>query len=638
VVVYKIKKGRVYVSDPAHGLIRYAKSNFTDRWVAPGANEDEEGGIVLLLEPAPHFHTADEKKNYKPISLDIIVTYAVRYKKMIFQVLLNLGMASLLQLIVPFLTQNIVDVGIHNHDIGFIYLVMIAQLMLFAGRACTEVIRSWLLLHLSSRLNISMLSDFFIKLMKLPISFFDVKMTGDLLQRIHDNKRIEMMLTNSSLNILFSMFSLVVYSIVLVGYNLSIFLVFIAGSILYLCWIFIFMKKRKDLDYKNFSQSSQEQGKMIEIISGMQEIKLNNAEKQKRWGWENIQARLFQLRINSLALEQYQRVGTDLINEIKNMVVTIISAKLVIEGHLTLGMMMSVSYITGQLNGPIHQLISLFYSLQDAQISIERLNEIYTMPDEEDASDARISLPPGQHDIRIKDLSFRYPGSDTRVLENINLCIPWNKTTAIVGASGSGKTTLLKMLLRFYEPENGTIELGNVNLKNISLQWWRDQSGTVMQEGFIFNDSIANNIAVGQEQPDPKILAHAASVANIKDFIESLPLSYKTIIGQEGAGMSAGQKQRIMIARAVYKNPGFIFFDEATSALDANNEREIHNHLQEFFKGRTAVIIAHRLSTVKHADQIVVLSNGRITETGTHQELTTLRGEYYKLVQNQLEL
>lgn len=644
VVVYKISSpsgrsgGTVYVSDPAHGLLTYTKDEFIKAWIGNNANEHTEEGIALLLEVTPKLKQAetDDIENRQGISF--LLGYVSKYKKFLFQLIIGLLAGSLLQLIFPFLTQSVVDIGIQNRDINFIYLILIAQLFLFFGRISVELIRGWILLHLSTRINISLVSDFFIKLMNLPIAFFDSKMTGDIMQRINDHQRIEHLLTNTSLNTLFSFVNLIIFGVVLAWYDLNIFIIFFIGSSLYFIWIALFLKRRKELDYKRFSQLSAEQTKVIELISGMQEIKLHNAEQQKRWSWEYLQARLFKIRIKSLVLEQTQSTGSNAINEIKNMLITIFSAKLVIDGQITLGMMMAISYIIGQLNAPIQQLIGFVYTYQDAKIALERLTEIHEKEDEEKVEDEKIVNIPLDADIHLSKINFRYLGSDELVLKELELIIPANKLTAIVGASGSGKTTLMKMLLKFYEPIKGEIKVGNINLSNIRQHSWREKCGSVMQEGFIFNDSIANNIAVGEEHINREKLLRAVEVANIKEFIEKLPLAYNTKIGMSGVGMSTGQKQRLLIARAVYKNPEIIFFDEATSALDANNEKVIMENLNQFFKNKTAVVIAHRLSTVKNADQIVVLDKGKIIEKGTHDELISLKGSYYNLVKNQLEL
>ncbi|TCI94216.1 peptidase domain-containing ABC transporter [Tenacibaculum sp. M341] len=637
VVLYKIKKDTVFISDPAHGLITFTKEEFIKHWIGNNADENTEEGIALLVEPTPKFYEEEFDEDQK-FGFSFIFKYLIKYKKFIAQLIIGLLAGSLLQLILPFLTQSVVDVGIENQDINFVYLILFAQLFLFLGKASLEIIRSWILLHLSTRINISLISDFFIKLMKLPISYFDVRMTGDLLQRINDHKRIERILTTSSLTVLFSFVNLIIFSLVLGYYSLQIFGVFVIGSVLYFTWVLFFFKKRKELDYKRFSEVSQEQSKVIELINGMQEIKLHNAERRMRWNWEYVQARLFKVATKSLALEQTQSVGSNLINELKNMFITILSAKLVIDGNITLGMMMAISYIVGQLNGPITQLINFMRDLQDAQISLDRLGEIHNMEDEENPNDEKVTNIPTNNDIEIKDIYFRYTGGLDPVIKDLTLTIPANKTTAIVGTSGSGKTTLMKLLLGFYQVDKGDIVLGNFNFKSISQKEWRRNCGVVMQEGYIFNDTIAKNIAVGEDYVDKEKLAHAIDVANISDYIEALPLGYNTKIGSEGSGLSTGQKQRLLIARSVYKNPKFLFFDEATSALDANNEKTIMEKLNTFFSDKTAVVIAHRLSTVKNAHQIVVLEKGKIVEKGNHNELIKLKGSYYHLVKNQLEL
>lgn len=639
VVLYQVKKQVYFISDPAHGLLKYNQREFLDQWIGPDSTDSTEEGIALLLEPTPTLYEDDQiEDEQKVFGFPMLSRYVFKYKKYLWQLVIGLVAVSILQLIFPFLTQSIVDIGIKNQDVQFIYLVLFAQLALFIGRTAIQVIRSWILLHISTRINISLVSDFFIKLMNLPIAFFDSRVTGDILQRINDHRRIERILTTSSLDVLFSMVNLVIFSIVLLYYNVGIFWVFAIGSFLYFLWIVIFLKKRKDLDYKRFAQVSQEQSKVIEIINGMQDIKLHNAEKRKRWNWEFTQARLYKVAVDGLALEQYQSVGSGFLNELKNIIITVLSATLVVSGDITLGMMLAISYIVGQLNAPITQLIGFIKEWQDAKISLERLGEIHNKEDEERDPTQKIKDYSPDDAILLEDVSFRYKGSEQLVLKNLDLQIPANKVTAIVGVSGSGKTTLMKMLLKFYDPIKGTIKIGQHNLKNISECAWRESCGVVMQEGYIFNDSIAHNIALGDDYIDKKKLAHAIEVANIKEYIESLPLSYNTQIGMEGIGLSTGQKQRLLIARAVYKNPDFLFFDEATSALDANNEKVIMNKLNTFFKKRTVLVIAHRLSTVKNADQIVVLDKGKIIEQGTHESLIALNGNYFNLVKNQLEL
>ncbi|HEU4496899.1 MAG TPA: peptidase domain-containing ABC transporter [Flavobacterium sp.] len=639
VVLYAIKKEKYLVSDPAFGLLEYDPAEFAKFWIGNNASEKTEEGIALLLEPTPVFFQSEfEKEEKKGLGFGMLSQYAWRYKSFLVQLAIGLLASSLLQLIFPFLTQSIVDVGIQNQNIHFIYLILFAQLFLFAGKTGLELIRSWILLHLSTRINISLISDFFIKLMNLPISFFDVRMTGDIMQRINDHQRIERILTTSSLNVLFSVINMFIMGAVLAYYNILIFLVFFAGSLLYFGWIVLFLKRREALDYKRFSEVSEEQSKVIELINGMQEIKLHNAEKQKRWGWEYVQARLFRISIKGLILEQTQTTGSSTINELKNIFIIFLSAKLVIGGSITLGMMLAISAIVGSLNGPVEQLIGFVREWQDAKISLARLSEIHEKEDEIQQEAAQAHDFPANADIKIENLSYRYLGSDTPVLDDLNLTIPANKITAIVGVSGSGKTTLMKLLLKFYEPDSGQINIENMQLSYIAQKTWRAHIGAVMQEGFIFNDTIANNIAIGVDKIDKERLVYAADVANIKDYIFSLPLGYNTKIGSEGVGMSTGQKQRLLIARAVYKNPEMLFFDEATSALDANNEKEIMQKLNIFFKNKTVVVIAHRLSTVMNADQIVVLDKGKIIEIGNHENLVEQKGNYYELVRNQLQL
>lgn len=639
VVLYKIRNGTYYISDPAFGLIEYNQKDFIKFWIGNNANESTQEGIALLIEATPKFFQSDfDKEENSGLGFGLLSQYVLRYKSFLIQLSIGLLASTLLQLIFPFLTQSIVDVGIQNQNIHFIYLILFAQLFLFAGRTGLELIRSWILLHLSTRINISLISDFFIKLMSLPISFFDVRMTGDIMQRINDHRRIEKILTTSSLNVLFSVINMFVMGGVLAYFNLQIFFVFFVGSILYFGWITLFLKRREVLDYKRFAEVSQEQSKVMELINGMQEIKLHNAEKQKRWGWEYVQARLFRVSIKGLVLEQTQSIGSSVINELKNIFIIFLSAKLVIDGSITLGMMLAISSIVGSLNGPITQLIEFVRELQDAKISLARLSEIHEKEDETQQEIHQTNDVPFDSDIDIKDLSYRYLGSDIPVLDNLTLRIPANKVTAIVGVSGSGKTTLMKLLLKFYEPEKGEVLIGNTQLKNISQKAWRSNIGAVMQEGFIFSDTIANNIAIGVDKIDKERLVYAADVANIKEYISGLPLGYNTKIGAEGLGMSTGQKQRMLIARAVYKNPEILFFDEATSALDANNEKEIMQKLDIFFKDKTVVVIAHRLSTVMNADQIVVLDKGRIIEIGNHSALVEQKGNYFELVKNQLQL
>jgi ATP-binding cassette, subfamily B, bacterial len=630
-------QGRVKVADPAKGLVDYSPQEFCERWL--GVNSK---GVALLLEPSPAFYAEVES----PSLVDVrsfgfwhLFRYLWTYKALLGQLGLGLLAGSILQLIFPFLTQSIVDIGVNQHNLSFVYLVLFAQLLLFAGRMFTDFIRSWILLHISTRINIAILSDFLSKLMRLPIAYFDSKRYGDISQRLHDHQRIESFLTGSSLNTLFSLVNLFIFGAVLTVFNFTVFFIFCIGSGLYALWITLFLRYRRHLDIKRFDIHSKEQSAVNQLIMGMQEIKLNNCERQKRWEWENIQARLFKLSMQSLALNQYQQIGGFFLNEGKNILITFFTAKSVIEGQLTLGAMLAIQYIIGQLNSPVEQFIQFLQNYQDAKLSLERLQEVHQIEDEEPYQQPKIRQLPENKTITIKNLSFTYIGAGNEpVLQDINLVIPQGKVTAIVGTSGSGKTTLLKLLLKSYNPTKGEIRLGEASLNNLSHRIWRSQCGTVMQDGFIFSDTIARNIALGEDYPNMTKLLHATQVANIQEFIESLPLGYQTKIGAEGNGISQGQKQRILIARAVYKNPEFLFFDEATNALDAHNERVILENLQEFFAGKTVVVVAHRLSTVKNADKIIVLEKGKIIEEGTHQELTYQQGNYYHLVKNQLEL
>jgi len=646
VVVYKIKQKnffqnttKVYVADPGIGLITYTEEEFKENWLSTKTNSLDKG-VALLIEPTAAFYNQKNETKDRN-SLKFLFTYFLRYKRFFGQLVLGLLLGSLFQLIFPFLTQSIVDIGIKNQNIGFIYLVLIAQLVLMLSRMSVDFIRRWILLHISTRINLSLVSDFFIKLMNLPMSFFDTKLMGDLLQRIDDHRRVERFLTAQSLSVLFSLVNFIIFGVVLWIYSIKIFFIFLIGSILYTSWILLFLKKRRQLDYKYFEQRSINQSKTYQLINGMQEIKLQNCEQRKRWEWEDVQADLFKVNISSLKLEQYQEAGNVFINETKNILITIIAATSVIHGELTLGMMLAVQYIIGQLNAPIEQTIQFIHDYQDTRISLERINEIHHKEDENinrEIKNQHITSLAHQH-ILINNLTFQYEGLHSpKALDSITLQIPEGKITAIVGASGSGKTTLIKLLLQYYVPIKGDILVGDNNLQTFNTKWWRNQCGSVMQDGFLFSESIARNIAVSNEEIVASKLLFAARTANIHEFVDSLPLKYNTVIGQEGQGISQGQRQRILIARAVYRNPAFIFLDEATNALDANNERQIIENLEEFYKGKTVIVVAHRLSTVKNADQIVVLEKGKLVEKGTHQELTALKGAYYNLVKNQLEL
>ena len=642
VVVYAIRKQRkdytVFVADPGKGLLTYSREEFCAHWISTRTN-GEEKGIALLMEPTQLFYEQEGDQLPSENRIRFLWKYLLRYRRFFGQLILGLLIGSLLQLVFPFLTQAIVDTGIQGKDIGFVWLVLLAEMMLLFSRTAIDFIRRKILLHISTRINVSLISDFFIKLMKLPMKFFDTKQTGDLLQRIEDHRRIENFLTNQTISIIFSAFTFVIFSVVLFIYHFPIFLIFLAGSILYGIWIRVFLKKRRQLDYKMFEQLGINRNVVYQLITGMQEIKLQGCEQRKRWEWEDVQADLFDVNMQALNLSQNQEAGGIFINELKNVLVTALAAAAVINGSLTLGMMLSIQYIIGQLNSPVEQLMNFIYQWQDVSISLDRMNEIHTQQNEEDADRHVKALPENNTNIHIHDLCFKYDGArPDYVLEGIDLHIPQGKVTAIVGASGSGKTTLVKLLLGFYAPNEGEIRIGDENLSTFNLSWWRTQCGAVMQEGYLFSDTIARNIAISDDEIDLDRLRQAARVANIAEYVGKLPLGYNTKIGQDGQGVSQGQRQRILIARVVYKNPRFIFLDEATNSLDANNERAIVENLSAFYKGKTVIVVAHRLSTVKHADQIVVLDGGKIAETGTHAELTARHGKYYELVKNQLEL
>lgn len=641
IVLYQIhgkKKRTYYIADPAKGYIKLNEKDFAQSWINTLKN-GEEKGIALFLQPTPAFYQKPNGQKKKKRSFSFLFGYFKQYRHYIGQIVLGLLIGSILQLIFPFLTQAIVDVGIKHRNINFIYLILIGQLMLTVSRTSVDFIRRWILLHISMRINISLVSDFFIKLLKLPMSFFDTKLMGDLLQRMNDHNRVEKFLTTQTLSVMFSLFSFIVFGIVLLCYSLPIFGIFLMGSICYTLWIALFLKRRKQIDYLYFEKQAKNNNKTYQFITAMQEIKLQDCEQRRRWEWEDVQAELFDANMKSLKLQQTQEAGSIFINEIKNIVITVVAATAVINGQMTLGMMLAVQYIIGQLNSPIEQLMNFIYSLQDVKISLERINEIHEMENEESDANVLTDFQDTDKSLHLKQVDFKYdPHALNKILDTVDCTIPEGKVTAIVGTSGSGKTTIIKLLLGYYQVLGGEIGIGNTNINRFNMKWWRRQCGVVMQDGVIFSESIARNIAVDDEEIDKERLAWAARIANIDDYIMHLPLKYNTLIGQDGIGLSQGQRQRILIARAVYKNPQFIFLDEATNALDANNERAIVENLMEFYKGKTVIVVAHRLSTVKNADQIVVIEKGKIIETGKHQELIANQGAYYNLVKNQLEL
>lgn len=638
VVVYKVKRGKVYVADPKIGKIQLDEQDFLNSWISDVVNTEPQG-ILLLFETTPEFYQRDGEKNAVPTGFNFLWPYLRQHKKLIFQLGLGLLVGSVIQLAFPFLMQALVDKGVQLNDLNFVYLILAAQGMLFFSQVAVEFIRGWILLHIGTRININLVSDFLIKLMRLPMSFFDTKMTGDLLQRIYDNERVERFLTSSSLITLFSVVNLIVFGFVLLFYNPLIFFVFIIGAILYFSWVGFFLQRRRQLDNRRFEQMAENQNALIQMVNGMQEIKLHNAQRQKRWAWERIQAKLFRVNVQYLATDQFQRAGAAFINEGKNILISVLAAKAVIDGEMSLGMMLAVQYIIGHMNSPLESLVQFILHAQEAKISLERMSEIHARRDEESDEESQVNVLPPNGDLSFQQVSFRYGGPhDPWVLKNVSLIFPEGKVTAIVGPSGSGKTTLLKLMLNFYIPTDGFVRIGDVSLSNLNPKLWRNYCGVVMQDGYIFSDTIARNIALGEDNIDRRKLLYAAKVANIQTFIESLPSGYNTKIGSEGAGLSQGQRQRLLIARAIYKDPQYIFFDEATNALDAHNEKTIMYNLDQAFKNKTVIIVAHRLSTVRNADNIIVIDKGEILEQGSHDELTAKKGAYYHLVKEQLEL
>jgi ATP-binding cassette subfamily B protein len=640
VVLYKVSRNRqkYYIADPGKGLITYSLSEFKQHWIST-QSEGEEKGIAMFLTPNERFGSVQDETATEQRSFKFLFGYIRQYRKYFAQIVLGLALGCILQLIMPFLTQSIVDIGIKNGDIGFIWLVLLGELMIVVGRTATDFIRRWLLLHISMRINISLVSDFFIKLLKLPMSFFDTKLMGDLMQRMGDHSRVQSFLTNQTLSIMFTALSFIVFGAVLFVYDKLIFGVFLLGSVVYGLWIAMFLRRRKVIDYELFEQQSINNNKTYQFITSMQEIKLQDCERRRRWEWEDVQADLFAVQMKSLKLQKTQEAGSIFINELKNIVITMLAATAVIEGQMTLGMMLAVQYIIGQLNSPVEQFMSFIYSLQDVKISLERINEIHGSKNEESNENQRATFNDEKRAIKIDTVDFKYDLHALKfTLQGVSFEIPEGKVTAIVGASGSGKTTLIKLMLGYYKVLAGEIAIAGHDINEYNMKWWRRQCGVVMQDGVIFSESIARNIAVSDDEIDTIRLEQAARIANIHDYVMSLPLKYNTKIGRDGIGLSQGQKQRILIARAVYKNPDFIFLDEATNALDAKNERAIVENLNKFYEGRTVVVVAHRLSTVKNADQIVVIDGGRVVETGNHTTLIKQRGAYYNLVKNQLEL
>jgi len=636
VVVYHQDLSKVWIADPAQGKFKLNNDEFIQKWIGEDADV-ENSGIVLICQSTPDFYTFNGKESQKG-SWQYVSNYFKQYKALIFQIIIGLFLGSILQLFFPFFIKSIVDIGINNNDLSFIALVLIAQLILFISQISVEFIRNWNILHVGSRVNISLLSDFLIKLTKLPFRFFDTKLPGDLIQRFNDHERVQKFLSSTSLISIFSILNLLAFGVVLLFWNKAIFTIFIIGSLLNIVWVLGFMKWRKSLDIKRFEYNSDNQNSINEMITGMQDIKLFNAEKLKRWSWEKVQAKLFNTETENLKLEQVQRAGALFFNETKNLLIIYLVAQGVLNTTLTLGMLVAIQYIIGQLNMQINQLTEFLKSMQDAKISLERIGEIH-LKENETVIEENNNVFPSEGDIVLENVNFSYAGVNaTPNIKNINLGIPYGKITAILGPSGSGKTTLLKILLNLYKPTEGNIKFGELNLLSVNPRLWRSKIGVVMQDGHLFSDSIAKNIALGEEIIDKRKLQQSINIANLHSYIEYLPLGYNTMIGPEGQGLSQGQKQRILIARAVYKEPDFLFFDEATSALDTFNEMLILENIKAAFKNKTIIIVSHRLSTVLKADQIVVMEDGEMIEVGSHEELTFVRGAYYQLVKNTLEL
>ena len=643
VVLFKIKKKRFsndyiyYIADPAHGIVKLNQKRFLNAWIG-----NVEKGIAMFVSKTEKFDELKEVQNEK-VNFHFLLNLLKPYKKELGKLLIGMAVASLITLVFPFLTQLLIDKGVASKNIHIVYIILIAQVFLFIGSITLEIVRNWVLLYLGTRINISIISEFLIKIFKLPIHFFDSKQMGDFNQRINDHERVEYFLTSQSLITLFSTINFIVFFFVLLKYNVTILVSYTILTAIAISWSMVFLKKRKNLDYYKFQGRSENQEKIYELINGIQEIKLNGFEKYKRNSWEKIQLKIFKINLKILKVEQLQLMGFEFINQLKNILVTFLAAKEVIDGSITLGTMLAISYIIGQLNSPVNQIVSFFRSFQDAKLSLERLTEIQNEKNEQkqhhvqfsDSKTAEIK----ERGIKLSEVDFQFEGPNSQyILKDINLLIEEGKTTAIVGESGSGKTTLMKLLLNFYEPTKGKIEIHDQNILDLSPDSWRKNCGVVMQEGYLFSETIERNIVMGDETIDQVRLKNAIRTANIKKYIDTLPLQLNTKIGSEGNGLSGGQKQRILIARAVYKNPKFLFFDEATSALDSENEKIIHDNLQTFFKGKTVMIIAHRLSTVKNADQIIVLKNGKIEEKGTHDELVAKKKTYFNLIKNQLEL
>ena len=638
IVVYNTnpRNGNINVSDPAKGIIKYTKKEFEKRWVKKA---EKDKGVLMAIEPRAEFYERQgEEKTERKKTFENFLGYFKPYKKSFINLFSVMLLVTVLQGFLPFISKAVIDVGIQTHDVDFIYIVLIANIAIYVSIMLSNMVRDWILLHVTSRVNIALISDYLIKLMLLPITFFENKMTGDILQRAQDHERIRSFIMNNSINMIFSTLTFFVFAAILLFYNTTIFYIFLAGSVLYVLWVMGFLKLRKKLDWEYFDLISRNQSYWVETIAGIQDIKINNYEKPKRWKWEDIQARLYKVNVRVLNVTNMQSLGAQFIDSIKNLAITFFCAIAVIKGEMTFGVMISTQFIIGMLNAPVQQFIQFIISFQFAKISFLRLNEIHQLKDEhDDVGTNPIDLPENKS-LVINNVAFQYTPTGPIVLRNVHLIIPEKKVTAIVGDSGSGKSTLLKLILRLYKPSFGDILIGNMNVNNISLKQWRDKCGAVMQDGKIFNDTILNNIVLDDEKIDYEKLKKALDTANIAAEIEKLPLGYQTMMGEQGRGLSGGQKQRILIARALYKDPDYLFFDEATNSLDTLNEQKIVEALDNVFKDKTVIVVAHRLSTIRKADQIVVMQNGMIVEIGNHNSLMERKGRYYQLVQSQLDL
>ncbi|APU97930.1 ABC transporter ATP-binding protein [Sphingobacterium sp. B29] len=634
-IVYKVDRKYFYVSDPSAGLVKHPIKTFVKSWYKSTTKK----GVVIGFEPDGNFFDLHQEENFRrKKSFNTIFQYFKPYRLSIINLFIVMLFVTGLQAIIPFIARSIIDIGISTQDMNFVNIMLFANIAILLATTLSNAVRDWIVLHLTSRINISLISDYLVKLMKLPIGFFENKMIGDILQRAQDHQRIKDFIMGNSLNLIFSGLTFIVFAVILVTFNTFIFWVFVSGSVIYFLWIFGFLAIRRRLDTNYFGLMAKDQSYWVETITGMQDIKVNNYETQKRWKWENLQARLYKVNLKLLSITNYQNLGGQFIENLKNVAITIVCAKAVIQGEMSFGIMMSTQIIIGMLNAPIQQFIQFIISAQFAKISFARINEIHGLEDEEQVGSFNETILPQGKDIVLKSLYFQYAPKNPYIVNGVNLVIPHGKVTAIVGDSGSGKTTLMKLILRLYSQNHGEIYLGNLNVNNIPLHYWRSKCGVVLQDGKIFNDTVINNIVLGDDNIDIERLEKALEAANIREEIEDMPKGYKTMMGEQGRGLSGGQKQRILIARALYKNPDYLFLDEATNSLDSRNEKRIVEALDKIFREKTVVVIAHRLSTIQKAHQIVVMRDGKVAEIGSHDLLMERKGHYYQLINSQISL